>query len=700
MIPLIRHHLIVKVALIVLFAVALGFGASTFLSTRAQVESFEQFHQVSAASLAQSIGASVKHTMLAGNGLKVRHLVDTVKSEVHHATIRIYAPSGEEVFGEKPPPPEEVAPHVQKALTNPGALRSDDGLHTVPIPNQTRCRRCHESGEVRGVLSLSTQDARTSVAKKDVLEQTLTRITQEGFEQIMTSNNVSELDDYFEEMVAKTPGLTSITILDSQGDPFFGNDDVEPPADVKKRALTPGDSFGVTWKTHELRLVPLENAPRCQGCHEPDEPMRGALMVGFDPQALKGETSLLQATQASLEHVMLRGLGRLIKRFLDQVAATGTVTALTLHDEAGRLYHDALEVPEAPAVVQQALKEEKVVVASDVTDDGRTEFVYVEPMRNEKKCQSCHGTDRPLRGVIEVRLDTTAAVRARSALVDTSILLGGTTVALVVFLLYLGLRSTVVQPVQRIGQVADRVGDGDFDAAVDVTSLDEIGRLGVQINTMISGLRKKLALSKFVSQETVRTVDAADGAVDLGGARRRLTILFSDIRGFTAYSDVRDPEEVVAMLNRYLQVQTDVVIQHGGDIDKYVGDELMACFDGPNMEARAVRCGVDIVAAVDKLNVENPGTSIHVGVGVNVGDAVLGAMGSQERMDYTAIGDTVNLAARMCSAAKPGEVLITEAVRTAAQSPAGVRLEAKEPIRVKGKPDPIAIYAATGSSAS
>jgi len=699
-IPIVRHHLILKVALLVLVGVALGFGASTYLSTRTQVKSFEHFHQVSAQSLAESISASVRHTMLEGNGLSVKSLVGEVKSGLHNAKVRIYAPNGEEVFGEQPPPPDELPAHIRRAIETEKTETTSDALHTLPIANQDRCHSCHEGGTLRGVLTVGTQNAARSVADPTVLSQTLSNIAQEGFEQIMTSNHMLELDDYFEELVKETAGVAGVAVLDNEGDAMFGNEDIPIPPAVLKKALSPGDAFPHQSDSHHLQVIPLLNKPRCQGCHDASETMRGALVVSLEPAALQGKDSLLSATRTSMEHVMLRGLGRLIKRFLDEVAQTQTVTTLTLHDSEGRLYHDALTRAKPPTLVQEALNNARTMEESTIGENGRSEYTYVEPMRNERQCQSCHGTDRPIRGVVEVRLDTTRASESRAELIDTSVLLGGITVALVTLLLYLGLRIIVVHPVQRFGAVAERVGDGDFDAKVHLESFDEIGRLGQRMNTMISGLRQKLALSKFVSQETMRTVDAADGAVDLGGARRRLTVLFSDIRGFTAFSDAHDPEEVVAMLNRYLQVQADVVIRHGGDIDKYVGDELMARFDGPDMEVRATQCAVEILAAVARLNADSSERAIHVGVGVNVGDAVLGAMGSQERMDYTAIGDTVNLAARLCSAAKPGEVLLTEAVHAAAQSAPGVVFEANEPIRVKGKPDPIAIYTATGSDAS
>ena len=191
-------------------------------------------------------------------------------------------------------------------------------------------------------------------------------------------------------------------------------------------------------------------------------------------------------------------------------------------------------------------------------------------------------------------------------------------------------------------------------------------------------------------------MESRAGTVARGGERRRVAVVFSDIRGFTTFAESHEPEAVVEMLNRCLQAQAEVVIRHGGDIDKFVGDEIMARFVGPDMALRATRAAVEMVEAVEMLNATRPraeqGTA--VGVGVNVGDAVLGAMGAERRMDFTAIGDAVNLGARLCSAAGAGEVLVTEAVRREAGDATGLVFTPLEPMMVKGKQEPVTVFRA------
>lgn len=271
------------------------------------------------------------------------------------------------------------------------------------------------------------------------------------------------------------------------------------------------------------------------------------------------------------------------------------------------------------------------------------------------------------------------------------------TVLVVLLILYFGLRITVLRPVQVIGRAAEAIGRGQLERAVEVGTGDEMGRLASSINDMSAGLRQRLALSKFVSGETLRAVER-DSDVARGGKRARMTVLFSDIRGFTSFSESREPEEVVDMLNTWLQTQADQIREHGGDIDKFVGDELMARFAGPGHEGRALDAAVAIVEAVEALNADEHERGYHVavGVGVNTGEVVIGAMGAEQRMDYTVIGDAVNLAARLCSAAKPGQVITSTETWQAAQATLDtVTGEALEPIVVKGKAAPIDVWRVT-----
>jgi len=252
-------------------------------------------------------------------------------------------------------------------------------------------------------------------------------------------------------------------------------------------------------------------------------------------------------------------------------------------------------------------------------------------------------------------------------------------------------------PILKIGRVADAIGEGNYGARVEkVRSRDEIGDLAGRINVMAGQLSERMELMKFVSHETMSAIQARDGeGMRRGGERRDVTMLFSDIRGYTAFSETVTPEEVIEVLNRYFEIQSAIVERHGGDIDKFVGDELMAMFVGEDKEDRAVRCGVEIKDALAESFGAQTGRELAVGIGVASGAVVLGAMGARDRMDYTVLGSTVNLAARLCSKAGPWEVLVDS--DTTDLVDVGIDLEARPAVRLKGYAAPVPVFRATFS---
>ncbi|MCP4382450.1 MAG: HAMP domain-containing protein, partial [Hyphomicrobiales bacterium] len=253
----------------------------------------------------------------------------------------------------------------------------------------------------------------------------------------------------------------------------------------------------------------------------------------------------------------------------------------------------------------------------------------------------------------------------------------------------------ISRPILRIGEAATEVGEGNFKVRVnDGGSRDEIGDLARRINTMIVQINERFQLAKFVSGGTIDAIQRSDEeGVRLGGERRKVAILFADIRNYTSFAESRDPEHVVEVLNFYFQRQADLVAEHHGDIDKFVGDQIMAVFQGENMAADAVACSLAIQDVMKEQVPEHPEWGLDIGIGVDMGDVVMGAMGSKQRMDYTVLGDHVNLAARLCSAAAPRQNIVSEAVAATIRDDKRFKLEPMEPVVVKGKSAPIRIYA-------
>lgn len=258
----------------------------------------------------------------------------------------------------------------------------------------------------------------------------------------------------------------------------------------------------------------------------------------------------------------------------------------------------------------------------------------------------------------------------------------------------------LTRPILHIGAVAEKVRRGDFSVRVqDVRSRDEIGDLAARFNGMIAHLGERIELMKFVSHGTVSAIQKADqDGMARGGERRRVSVIFTDIRGYTEFSERVPPETVIEVLNRYFDAQADIVQQHQGDVDKFIGDALVAVFEGDDMERRAVACAVGITQAMTDLLEELPEHKLHVGIGVASGVVVMGAMGARERMDFTVLGSTVNLSARLCSKADPDQVLTDRATRDAARGLPGVRFEELPAIPLKGYADPVPVFAAIGDA--
>lgn len=206
---------------------------------------------------------------------------------------------------------------------------------------------------------------------------------------------------------------------------------------------------------------------------------------------------------------------------------------------------------------------------------------------------------------------------------------------------------------------------------------------------------------RLLSPNLVDEIISGALTLDQAGAKRVVTMLFADIRGFTSMSERHTPEEMVETLNNYFEFMVDVLFKHGGTLDKYVGDEIIGLFGAPvelpDAPVRAVRCALDMLKALDEFNRMRAAEGkepLHIGIGINTGPVIAGAIGSSRTLQYTVIGDAVNLAARLCSVAKAGEVVISQT--TMASCFGHVIAEQREPVQVKGKSEPIQIWNITG----
>lgn len=207
------------------------------------------------------------------------------------------------------------------------------------------------------------------------------------------------------------------------------------------------------------------------------------------------------------------------------------------------------------------------------------------------------------------------------------------------------------------------------------------------------------SFQKFLSPHIVERIIADPASLALGGQKQPVTIMFADVRGFTPLSEKLDPSQVVRLLNEYFSAMTEVILQFQGTIDKFIGDALMALFGAPlavqSPEPRAVFCALAMMKRLDQLKAgwrKQGLPEIEIGIGLNTGDVTVGFIGSDKILTYTAIGDAVNIASRICSTARPGKVLVSAA--TAAGLGDLVWLEKLDPIPLKGKTQPVEIFQA------
>ncbi len=250
---------------------------------------------------------------------------------------------------------------------------------------------------------------------------------------------------------------------------------------------------------------------------------------------------------------------------------------------------------------------------------------------------------------------------------------------------------SVTAPVAQLVKGTQEVASGNFDYRIDVRTRDEIGNLAQSFNHMIQGLRERANMQKFVSQSTVEMIQTSSQKKTSAGEKVTLTILFSDMRGFTTLAERSRPEDTVRLLNECLSLQADKVKKFHGDIDKYVGDCVVALFTNDDMELNAIRCALEIHKALESRNAERPTEEpLQVGIGIATGEVILGSIGSEDRLDFTVIGSHVNLCARLCSLARPGETLISEATYLKVEGL--VAAERLQPVNVKGFTAPVPIY--------
>ena len=277
------------------------------------------------------------------------------------------------------------------------------------------------------------------------------------------------------------------------------------------------------------------------------------------------------------------------------------------------------------------------------------------------------------------------------------------TVAALVFGLLFARRLT--RPISALTRAVARVAAGDLSEELPVRSRDEVGQLTRAFNQMQGGLRQRdfirNAFGRYVSPEVAKTLLESPEGLRLGGHKREVTVLMSDLRGYTRFAEHGDPALVMEVLNDYLGRMADLIIEHGGTINEFIGDAIFAVFGAPLDHAdhaeRAAAAALAMqrtMAQINRDNVASGRPRFEMGIGVHTGEVVVGNIGSEQRAKYAVVGAAVNLAARVEGCTVGGQIFVTaptlERIRDVAEVADPVRAE------LKGIEEPVALYELRG----
>ena len=261
---------------------------------------------------------------------------------------------------------------------------------------------------------------------------------------------------------------------------------------------------------------------------------------------------------------------------------------------------------------------------------------------------------------------------------------------------------------RNLTSAAEEVSQGNLDVTLPAKrSHDEVGRLATSFEGMIEGLKQRDFIrdtfGRYISEEIVDELFNSPDGLKLGGEVREVTFLVSDLRGFTALSSRLAPAEVIEVVNRFLEPMVEIITKYKGTVDEFQGDGILAFFGAPlaapDDPARAVACAVEMQRALVEINEEQRArgmAELHMGVGINTGEVIVGNIGSEKRTKYGAMGTAINMAYRIESHTVSGQVLISP--ETHAKTAEFVQVGETQDLRFKGLDEPVRVYEVRGMS--
>jgi len=345
--------------------------------------------------------------------------------------------------------------------------------------------------------------------------------------------------------------------------------------------------------------------------------------------------------------------------------ANGKIAATNLKDKRDNLLS---EINQHKDMIDGVMIKKETSPAFRITIDGERYLAVASPILANP------GTEGQDKKVIAAYIFFSSLDKALAPLTSTTRTVGFVGIGVVLLVLVVGYTITggLNKPVKQLVEATKEIASGNLNFEVKVKTKDELGQLGIAFNDMTHGLRDKRRVEglfgKYLSPDVAKKVlseQSLDGI--LKGEKAKLSVMFTDIRGFTPMSRGMDPQELINLLNSHFDESIDIIDKYGGTLDKFIGDAIMAFFGAPvhydDFFMRAINAAVQMQRASEKFNFQRKlegKEPVSIGIGINTGDVVVGNIGSNKRLEYTVIGETVNIANRLCSVAKKGQIIISQ----------------------------------------
>jgi adenylate cyclase len=414
-----------------------------------------------------------------------------------------------------------------------------------------------------------------------------------------------------------------------------------------------------------VRQLPVSNSGGVPAIVEAKAQGASHLKVSAQTQEERREKKLSLLLEISKELSKQQELDRLLDKVVDftfQIMNVDRVSILLTDEKSNDLVPrvsksrtgDASAAKHVPQSIARKAVEDRVAILSDnaaADDRFKGKSILIQSVRSAM-CTPLMGTDQKVLGILYV--DNQTAIHS--------------------------------------------FADEDLEFLIAFGGLTAVAIENSQLSERIRREAMKISnFQRYFSPNLAAQIASEQSDVELKGEKKPVVVFFSDIRGFTPMSETMSPDAIAGLLTEYFTEMVDIVFEHSGTLDKFMGDAIMALWGAPIAHAddadRAMQCALDQLDTLEKMNAkwkEGGRAPVAIGIGINFGEVFAGNIGSKRRLEYTVIGDAVNTASRLCSSAGANEILISEPFYKALKKPP--KVEALEPIQVKGKAKKVPVY--------